>query len=150
MDRNRRPAGALFDVATEPRPESEFQKELSLTRTPLRFLLDESSREKMRKQVIGFSDSACFHRLWDLFGLMRRAEYQHRLTEDERAALQRFIAAMDALRWHPLPTHPHVSELRPDDLSPLFRPAEPLLAILDRRFHVPWWQHLLRKMNKQK
>jgi hypothetical protein len=81
-----------------------------------------------------FPRSAHFHRIHGLtYHLVRLPEVAPLLGADGRAAVAAFDAAYDALPWRPLASHPHMSELPGDDLSPLFPAGRRLLRVLERR-----------------
>jgi hypothetical protein len=98
---------------------------------PLRFLIDRKSL--MAARLNGFSDSASFHRLHDLFWTLRDAPAIALLGEDEKAALEEFNAVFNILPWRVIESHPHISELPNDDLSPLIPAGERLCCLLEAR-----------------
>ncbi|MGC4071725.1 MAG: hypothetical protein QM760_04280 [Nibricoccus sp.] len=117
-----------------------FKAEVRGAILALDFLLKADRREQHRKRMPDFSDSAIFHRLWDLFGVIRVPQSQAQLSEEEQHALRDFCSAFESLPWQPLVSHPHVSELEPDDLSQLIPAASQLSSLLKRRVKKPWWR----------
>ena len=113
--------------------DEQFRGALIASLLPLRFLTIEERRRQQREQMPGFKDSAIFYRLWDLLGAIREPDVQARLSEEEKRSLSEFTETFQRLAWRPLPSHPHVSELAPDDLSPLVHPAQQKTA---ERGHV--------------
>jgi hypothetical protein len=92
--------------------------------------------------MVGFSDSAIFYRLWDLMGGVRDPLVASHLTEGEKEALAEFMTVFDSLAWEPVSSHPHVSEIPGDDLSPLLPAGRRLHDLVRRRSRVP----LLRRL----
>jgi hypothetical protein len=117
-----------------------FEAEVSGPILPLKFLLSEKRRAQQRKRMPGFRDSAMFHRLWDLFGIISKTENRKFLTPEEERALAEFLSVYDSLPWQPLQSHPHISELQSDDLSPLLPSARRLLSVIEKRTKKRWWQ----------
>jgi hypothetical protein len=99
---------------------------------PLRFLIQSETRAKSRHQMQGFSDSAMFYRLHDLFWTLGEADALALLSNDERLVVREFDLLFDSMPWRIIPSHPHVSELPDDDLTPLIPAAERLVRMLKR------------------
>ena len=113
---------------------SETQKAAILAPClPLRFLVVPERRAEKPKGMESFSTSACFHRLHDLFWTFRDAEAAALLSAEERSALAEFNQVFDSLPWRVIDSHPHISELPGDDLSPLLPAGERLLRMLEAR-----------------
>ena len=53
------------------------------------------------------------------------------LTERQRCALAAFETAYASLPWRVIESHPHVSELPGDDLTPLVPAGQRLLDLID-------------------
>jgi len=83
-----------------------------------------------------FSESACFHRLKDLFWCIAEPEMAPVLTAEQSAALTEFERVYDSLAWRVIDGHPHISELPDDDLSPLVSAAERLYALIRPHTHA--------------
>ena len=99
---------------------------------PLRFLFRPKQRRVSRAQLPDLKDSAIFHRLWSLFSLAD-PEIRTCLTAAEQNALDKFTLRFNQLPWEPLDEHPHISQLRTDDLSPLIELGRSLHDLLIRR-----------------
>ena len=99
----------------------------------LNFLVQPERRTKKLTGMESFSESACFHRLHDLWWTLGDAEAVALLTDDERAALAEFNRVFKSLPWRVIEAHPHISELPDDDLSPLIPAGEKLLRMLEAR-----------------
>ena len=125
-----------------------FEAEVRGAILALDFVLSEDRRMLQRRQFSGFRDSAIFHRLWNLFGVIRHPIPRAKLSEEEEEALACFGAAFDALPWRELPSHPHVSQLDSDDLSALIPHAQRLSDLLKRRVPQPWWRRFFRRDEK--
>lgn len=97
------------------------------------FLVHPERREQKPTGMEKLSDSACFRRLHDLLWTFRDAKTIELLNEDERAALTEFTQTFNSLPWRPVVTHPGISELPNDDLSPLVPPGEKLLKMFETR-----------------
>ena len=112
----------------------------------LRFLVQAERRAKKRTGMESCSESACFHRLHDIFWPLGDAETVALLTDDERAALTEFNRVFTSLPWRVIEAHPHISELPDDDLSPLIPAGERLLRLLEarasRRHRSGWLRRL--------
>jgi hypothetical protein len=100
---------------------------------PLSFLVRPEPRAKKPTGMESFSESACFHRLHNLFWTLNDAEAVALLSDDERAALAEFSRVFESLPWRVIVAHPHISELPSDDLSPLVPAGERLLRMLETR-----------------
>jgi len=122
-----------------------FDAEVHSIRLPLDFILSEDRRVQQRQRFVGFRDSAIFHRLWDLCGVIRVTPNRARLTKEEDQALQKFCDEYDKLPWRPLISHPHVSELESDDLSCLVPTARDLYSLMQKRHDKPWWKRIFEK-----
>jgi hypothetical protein len=81
----------------------------------------------------GFSDSAIFHRLHDLLWTFNEPEAVALLNPEEKACLMEFNEAFASLAWRPIVTHPHISEVPDNDLSPLIPSSTCLLKLLEKR-----------------
>lgn len=112
---------------------------------PLRFLIKPETRVASRHQMQGFSDSAVFYRLHDLFWTLRAADALALLTDNERLVVREFDRLFDSMPWRVIPSHPHVSELPDDNLTPLIPAGEKLLRMLERAAHRQrfGWLHRL-------
>jgi len=99
---------------------------------PLRFLTKPETRATSRHQMQGFSDSAMFYRLHDLFWTLREVDALALLSDDERLVVREFDRLFDSMPWRVIPSHPHVSELPDDDLTPLIPAGEKLMQMLER------------------
>jgi hypothetical protein len=119
---------------------TEFDAEIKAPILPLTFLLSEERRVQQRSRMPGISDSAIFHRLWHLFGIISVTENRKLLDREEEEALAKFLSVYGSLPWEPLQSHPHISELESDDLSPLLPVARDLISVLERRTKKRWWQ----------
>lgn len=86
----------------------------------LRFLLDKECQENARKQMVGFSDAAIFHRWMGLTWALDEPDVLAAMSPEERAKARAFKAAFDALPWIPIDTHPFISDL-PDEAGELTR-----------------------------
>jgi hypothetical protein len=112
---------------------------------PLRFLVKPETRETSRHQMRGFSDSAVFYRLHDLFWTLREADALALLSDDERLVVNEFDRLFDSLPWRVIPSHPHISELPDDGLTPLIPTGEKLMQMLERaadRQRLSWLRRL--------
>jgi hypothetical protein len=114
---------------------------------PLRFLVHPETRTVSREQMVGFSDSAIFHRWMDLFWTFREPEAVALLTPEEKGYLAEFNAVYGSLPWRPIESHAHISEVAADDLSKLLPSATRLLYSLERRTRPSvlrqWWRQAL-------
>lgn len=112
----------------------------------LSFLVQPERRAKKLTGMESCSESACFHRLHDLWWTLGDAETVALLTDDERAALAEFNRVFKSLPWRVIEAHPHISELPDDDLSPLIPAGEELLRMLEartsRRYRFTWLRWL--------
>lgn len=93
----------------------------------------------------GFSDSAVFYRLHDLFWTLREADALALLSDDERLVVNEFDRLFDSLPWRVIPSHPHISELPDDGLTPLIPTGEKLMQMLERaadRQRLSWLRRL--------
>jgi hypothetical protein len=100
---------------------------------PLSFLARSECRARKPTGMEGFSESACFHRLHDLFWTFRDAPAIALLSGEERSALVEFTRVFESLPWRVIADHPHICELPGDDLTPLLPSGERLLQILEAR-----------------
>lgn len=100
---------------------------------PLRFLVRPERRAKKPSGMEGFSESACFHRLFDLFWTFRDVPAVALLSDEERSVLAEFTRVFESLAWRVITGHPHISELPGDDLSPLLPSGARLLQMLEAR-----------------
>src|SRR5262249_9829928 len=111
---------------------------------PLAFLVRPETRTAPREQMAGFSDSAIFHRWMNLFWTLREPEAVALLTPEEKGYLSEFHAVFESLPWRPLESHPHISEVTPDELPRLLPSATRLLDSLERgtrpSFLQRWWR----------
>ena len=99
---------------------------------PLRFLIKPETRATSCHRMDGFSDSAIFYRLHDLFWTLREENVLALLSDDERLVLREFDLLFESMAWHVIPSHPHVCELPDDDLTPLIPVGEQLMQTLER------------------
>jgi hypothetical protein len=113
---------------------------------PLSFLVRPERRAKKPTGMESFSESACFHRLHNLFWTLNDAEAVALLSDDEQAALAEFSRVFESLPWLIIEAHPHISELPSDDLSPLVPAGERLLRMLESRTERPRRFAWLRQM----
>ena len=115
---------------------------------PLAFLVRPERRAQKPTGMESFSESACFHRLHDLFWTFRDAPAVALLSDDERSVLAEFTRVFESLPWRVIPDHPHISELPGDDLSPLLPSGERLLQMLEARTadsrRFAWLRQLFR------
>jgi hypothetical protein len=111
----------------------------------LRFLFHPKQQQASRNQLPDLSDSAIFHRLWDLFGLLD-PETRSRLNAAETEALATFLQRYNSLPWEPLAGHPHISQLRDDNLSSLTSAGKSLHDQLIRRQNISVWKRLSLKL----
>ena len=111
----------------------------------LRFLFHPKQQRVSRNQMPDLQDSAIFHRLWGLFGLVDPM-IRSRLNATEAEALDSFQKKFDSLLWEPLSDHPHISQLRDDDLSPLTALGKSLYDQLIRRHKISVWKRFRLKL----
>ena len=111
----------------------------------LRFLFHPKQQQVSRNQLPDLSDSAIFHRLWDLFGLVDPGT-KSRLNAAETEALEEFMQCYNSLSWEPLADQPHISQLQDDDLSSLTSVGKSLYDQLIRRQSISWWKRLTLKL----
>jgi hypothetical protein len=78
-----------------------------------------------------FSESACFHRLHDLFWCIREPQMAPFLTPAQERALAEFDRLYRSLPWRVIAAHSHISEVLDDDLSPLVAPGLRLLELIE-------------------
>jgi hypothetical protein len=118
-------------MSSTPIEEWQFWESLSISRLPLSFILDANKRAA-RTQMIGFTDAAFVHRMFDLFFTLRQDWVLERLSPPERSAVQEFESTWSSLPWMPIATHTHVSEV-PDSklqyLVPVAKRLDHLLAL---------------------
>ena len=107
----------------------------------LRFLFHPKQQRASRNQLPDLSDSAIFHRLWDLFGLVDPAA-RSRLNATETETLDEFERRYNSLPWEPLPDRPYISQLRDNDLSSLKAAGKSLHDRLMRRQNASLWKRL--------
>lgn len=112
----------------------------------LTFLVRPDQRDKHLTGMENFSESACFHRLHDLFWTFRDADTVALLNAEERAAVIEFNRIFRSLRWRVIEAQPHISELPDDNLSPLVPVGEKLLRLLEARAPRPRRFGWLRKI----
>jgi hypothetical protein len=97
--------------------------------------------------MVGFSDSAIFHRWMDLFWTFREPEAVALLTPEEKGYLSEFNAVFESLAWRPIESHPHISEVAADELSKLLPSATRLLHSLERWTRPSmlqrWWRQVV-------
>jgi hypothetical protein len=129
------------DMATAKQIETAFH----ISQLPLKLILSEERREQQRQRMSGFRDSAMLYRLWELFGAIQDPLMQPHLSEEEKKALRGLLDIFHGLPWRVVPSHPHVSELEPDDISSLAPSAQRLLLLLEQRTKKPWWRRLFSK-----
>ncbi len=111
----------------------------------LRFLFNPKQQQVSRNQLPDLSDSAIFHRLWDLFGLVDPATTAH-LNTTETEALENFMRCYNSLPWEAIADKPHIAQLLDDDLSPLTPVGKLLYDQLIRRQNISWWKRLTIKL----
>ena len=118
---------------------------------PLGFLVRPERRAKRTTGLESLSDSACFHRLYDLCWTLRDPEALALLTAEERAAVEEFENIFQSLPWQPVASLPHMSELQDDDLSPLIPVGERLLRLLEAhakpQARPKWWHRLVKRFS---
>lgn len=107
------------------------QQLLQVSRMSLTYLVDLKRRARKPSGMESFSESACFHRLRDLSWCISHPEMAPFLTVEQAAALAEFECVYHSLPWRVIETHPHISELPDDDLSPLIPTAQRLLKLID-------------------
>jgi hypothetical protein len=111
--------------------ESEKRRvSLSVPCLVLQFLLSPQPRKK-QPGMEEFSESANLHRLHSLLWTFQDNYAANLLSECDRSVLKAFEQAFASLPWQPIESHPHISELAGDDLSPLIEPGKRLLSVLD-------------------
>lgn len=104
---------------------------------PLDFLVLPERRAKKVGGMESFSESACFHRLHDLFWTLGDPEAVALLNPEEQAAVAEFNRVFVSLSWRVIELHPHISELENDDLSPLLPAGAKLRGLLEARAARP-------------
>ena len=109
----------------------ERSKCLGASCIPLAFLVRTERRAQKPSGMEQFSDSACFHRLRDLFWCVGEPDMAPFLTPEQQRALAHFERVYHSLSWRVIEAHPHISELPDDDLSPLTTPEERLLELIE-------------------
>jgi hypothetical protein len=123
------------------------QQALLAPRLPLRFLTKPETRATSRHQMQGFSDSAIFYRLHDLFWTLREADALALLNDEEQLVVRDFDRLFDSMPWRVILSHPHVSELPDDDLKPLIPAGKKLMRMLEQAAHrqrFGWLHRLFR------
>lgn len=110
---------------------------------PLRYLIDPERRLRKPQGLESFSESACFHRLYDLCWSFRDLQGLKLLNKREREAAAEFTRLFESLPWQPLADAPHISELPGNDLSPLVPAAERLLPMLKAAERFAWWRRFV-------
>jgi hypothetical protein len=98
----------------------------------LGFLLELHSRDLYRRGMPGLRDSAVFFRLWDLLNTLREPDVLAVLNDEQRRTARAFELAMAWLPWQMISSHPHISELPDDDLTPLMDVGRRLYDCLDK------------------
>ncbi len=127
----------------EPSPD---QKRSALVGAcfPLKFLVRRENRTVPRQQMVGFSDSAVFHRLMNLTWTLWEPESVALLTAEEQKYLAEFNGVYLSLPWRPIESHPHICDLADADLLKLVPSATRLLHSLEERTRQPalqrWWR----------
>ena len=111
----------------------------------LRFLFHPKARRVSRSQLPDLNDSAIFHRLWGLFGLVDPI-VNSRLSTAEQVALDAFTRRFDELPWEILPEQPHISQLPDDDISSLTESGRNLYNHLIRRQKISLWRRIKLKL----
>ena len=109
----------------------ERNKCLGASCIPLAFLVRPERRAQKPSGMEQFSESACFHRLHDLFWCVGEPQMAPFLTPVQERALAEFDRAYGSLPWRVVEAHPHISELPDDDLSPLVSPGRRLLKLIE-------------------
>jgi hypothetical protein len=112
--------------------ESEQKTALLAPCIPLKFLVSPKPRRKPAGME-GFSDSAYFHRLHDLFWTFREPSAVAILRDDDREALADFERVFASLPWREFDTEMQFSDLPDDDLTVLIEPGRKLLQFLEAR-----------------
>ncbi len=104
----------------------------------LRFLVDEECRQNARKQMVGFSDAAIFHRRMGLTWALDEPDVLAVLSPEERTKASALKATFDALPWIPIDTHPSISDLpeETEELAKLIPEAKELLELLQIRISL--------------
>ena len=102
----------------------------------LAYLVRSERRAHKPTGMEAFSESACFHRLKDLFWCIAEPEMAPVLTAEQSAALIEFERVYDSLPWRVIDGHPHISELPDGDLSPLVPAAERLYELIRPHTHA--------------
>ena len=97
---------------------------------PLAFLVEPERRARKPSGMESFSESACFHRLRNLFWCVGEPAMASHLSGEQRAALAELDRAYHALPWRTIADHPHISELPDDDLSSLVPAATRLFRLI--------------------
>jgi hypothetical protein len=124
---------------------------LSAPLLPLRFLLLPEHRANKPSGMESFSESACFHRLYDLLWTLREKDVVAILSDEERAALADFTRVFESLPWRVIEASPHISELPDDDLSPLLPTGDKLLRMIEARTEgserFAWLRRLFGRFN---
>jgi hypothetical protein len=78
---------------------------------------------------------------------LREADALALLSDDERLVVHEFDRLFDSMPWRVIASHPHVSELPDDDLTPLIPAGEKLMRMLEqaaRRQRFGWLRRLFR------
>src|SRR5262245_30927464 len=96
------------------------------------FLVGPKPRQK-QTGMEDFSDSAIFHRLHSTLWTFTDPSAVNLLGANDRQTLHDFERIFAALPWQPMESHPHISQLANDDLTPLVEPGRKLLAVLNAR-----------------
>ena len=104
---------------------------LRAPQAPLGFLIDPVRRTQRPGGFEEFSDSAVFHRLHDLLWTLGEPPVWALLEDAEKAALAEFDEAFNSLPWRVIESHPHISELADDDLTPLIPAGARLYHLLE-------------------
>lgn len=122
------------------------QQLLRVSCLSLTYLVDLKRRARKPSGMESFSESACFHRLRDLSWCIAQPEMAPFLTAGQSAALAEFERIYHSLPWRVIETHPHISELPDDDLSPLIATGQRLLKLINAATRRPPTLRWLRKL----
>ena len=104
---------------------------------PLCYLVRPERRARKPTGMEHFSESACFHRLRNLFWPIGDTQFASYLTQQEKDALSEFERVYQSLPWCVIATHLHISELPDDNLSPLVPFGQRLLQLIEPRAERP-------------
>jgi hypothetical protein len=109
----------------------ERDKCLAASCIPLAFLVRPERRAQKPSGMEEFSESACFHRLHNLFWCVGEPQMAPFLTPEQQSARAEFDRVYHSLPWRVIAAHPHISELPDDDLSPLMASGQRLLKLIE-------------------